>query len=270
MRLSTKVFTTDTVGHYSGSQSGAGSVMKVLVIDIGGSNVKILGSGQTERRTFPSGPTLTPLQMVSGVKKLAHDWEYDAVSIGYPGRVLHGRPAAEPPNLGPGWLGFDFAAAFGCPVKLMNDAAMQAFGSGEGGTMLFLGLGTGLGSALVVDDFVVPMEWGHFSYKKGTVEDYIGARGLRKLGKKKWKRHVMYGVARMLEVFCVDDVVLGGGNAKKLKDLPAGCRAGGNASAFLGGFRMWEERFDQQPSSHTTRTIEIVRGRREAKDVRRW
>lgn len=194
--------------------------MKVLTIDVGGTNVKILATGQRVRRKFPSGPTLTPSQMVSTVKKLA------------------------------------------CPVKLMNDAAMQALGSYKGGTMLFLGLGTGLGAALVVDHIVVPMEWGHFSYKNGTVEDYVGARGLRRLGTKKWRSHVMYGLSRMLEVFCVDDIVVGGGNAKKLKDLPTGCRHGDNANAFLGGFRMWQESSDRQRSLHATRTVEIAAGRR--------
>lgn len=248
--------------------------MKVLTIDVGGTNVKILASGQRVRRRFPSGRTLTPSQMVSTVKKLAHDWEYEVVSIGYPGRVLHGRPASEPRNLGGGWLEFDFAAAFGRPVKLMNDAAMQALGSYKGGTMLFLGLGTGLGAALVVDHVVVPMEWGHFSYKNGTVEDYLGAGGLRRLGKRKWTRHVTYGLSRMLEVFCVDDIVLGGGNSKKLKDLPARCRAGDNANAFLGGFRMWEEdsvwrrsspatlhRRDNRTSKATERSAEMLRHR---------
>lgn len=215
--------------------------MKVLTIDIGGTNVKILATGQRLRRKFPSGPTLTPLQMVSKVKKLARDWEYEVVSIGYPGRALCGRPASEPRNLATGWMRFDFAAAFGRPVKLMNDAAMQALGSYEGGTMLFLGLGTGLGAALVVDHVVVPMEWGHFSYKNGSIEDYVGAQGLRRLGKKKWTRHVMYGLSRMIEVFSVDDVVVGGGNAKELKNLPTGCRGGDNSNALLGGFRMWEE-----------------------------
>lgn len=243
--------------------------MKVLTIDVGGSNVKILATGQRMRRKFPSGPTLSPSQMVSRVKKLAADWEYEAVSIGYPGRVLHGRPASEPRNLAPGWLRFDFAAAFGRPVKLINDAAMQALGSYKGGTMLFLGLGTGLGAAIVVDHVVVSMEWGHFSYKNGTVEDYLGARGLRRLGKKKWTRHVMYGLSRMLEVFSVDDVVLGGGNAKKLKDLPAGCRAGGNANAFLGGFRMWQEDSCWQRSSPATGTVEIAEGRKKRQEVRK-
>jgi polyphosphate glucokinase len=240
-------------------------IVKVLTIDIGGTNVKILASGQEMRQKFPSGPTLTPSKMVSTVKKLASDWEYEVVSIGYPGRVLHGRLASEPRNLAPGWLAFDFAKAFGCPVKLMNDAAMQALGSYKGGIMLFLGLGTGLGAALVVDHVVVPMEWGHFPYKGATVEDYVGARGLRQRGKKEWRRHVMYGLAHMLEVFSVDDVVLGGGNAKKLKDLPPGCRVGDNAHAFIGGFRMWEECSDRKSSSHATRTLEITASRNETR-----
>lgn len=246
----------------------AGSIVKVLAIDIGGTNVKILATGQRVRRRFPSGETLTPSQMVSTVKKVAGDWEYEAVSIGYPGRVLHGRPASEPRNLAPGWLRFNFAAAFGRPVRLMNDAAMQALGSYKGGTMLFLGLGTGLGAALVVDDVVVPMEWGQLSYRNGTVEDYMGARGLRRLGEKKWRRHVMYGLSRMAEVFSVDEIVLGGGNAKKLRDLPTGCRAGDNANAFIGGFRMWEEDSASQRSSLITRPIDIASGQQQPKEMR--
>lgn len=236
--------------------------MNVLTIDIGGTNVKILATGQDTPRKFPSGPKLTPQQTVSKVKKLAHDWKYDAVSIGYPGSVLRGQPAAEPRNLGPGWVGFNFQAAFGCPVKLMNDAAMQAVGSYKGGRMLFLGLGTGLGSTLVVDGIVVPMEWGHFSYRTSTIEDYVGVRGLKRLGKKKWGRHVARGIAFMNNVFHVDDIVLGGGNAKKLKNLPEGCRAGANANAFIGGFRMWEESSDRQPPSRAKRTIEITTGQK--------
>ena len=164
------------------------SVKNVLVVDVGGTSVKILATGQSERRSFPSGPTLTPKRMVSEVKKLARDWTYDVVSIGYPGPVLHGRPIAEPYNLGRGWVGFDFAAAFGCPVKVVNDAAMQALGSYKGGKMLFLGLGTGLGSAMIVDGIVEPMELAHLPYKKGTYEDYVGRAGLERHGKKKWRR----------------------------------------------------------------------------------
>ena len=223
--------------------------MKVLAVDIGGTNVKILATGEDTPRKFPSGPTLTPRRMVSGLKRIAKDWEYDMVSIGYPGLVLHGRIAAEPHNLAKGWVGFDFERAFGCPVKVINDAAMQALGSYNGGTMLFLGLGTGLGSALVADGTVVPMEVAHLSYKKGTFEDYIGLRGLQGLGKKKWGQHVTYGVNFLVAAFHPDDVVLGGGNTKKLKKLPPGCRAGTNANAFLGAFRLWEGAGAQTPSA---------------------
>src|ERR1022692_3843915 len=164
--------------------------MNVLVIDVGGSHVKTLATGHEEPRRFPSGPTLTAEQMVAQVKELAGDWQYDAVSIGFPGFVMRGRPIAEPHNLAAGWVGFDFQAAFGCPVKLVNDAAMQALGSYKGGTMLFLGLGSGLGAAMVVDGIVEPMELAHLPYKKGTFEDYVGQRGLDRRGKKKWRDHV--------------------------------------------------------------------------------
>jgi len=214
--------------------------MKILVVDIGGTNVKILTSGQAEPRKSPSGPKMTPQQMVSEVKELAGDWRYDVVSIGYPGLVHRGRIVAEPHNLAPQWVGFDFEAAFDCPVRLLNDAAMQALGSYRGGTLLFLGLGTGLGSALVAEGIVVPMELGHLSYKRRTYEDHLGNRGLKRLGKRKWAEHVAYAVERLIEVLYPDDVVLGGGNAKKLRKLPSGCRLGDNANAFLGGFRLWE------------------------------
>jgi polyphosphate glucokinase len=214
--------------------------MNVLVIDIGGNNVKILATGQTEPRRFPSGPTLTPALMVSGVKQCAGDWQYDRVSIGYPGPVRHDQVLADPFNLASGWVGFDFAAAFERPVKILNDAAMQALGSYKGGEMLFLGLGTGLGAALVVEGVVVPTELGHLPYRKATYEDYVGNRGRKRLGKKKWGRHVAFGVKCLTEAFHPDNVVLGGGNAKKLKELPPGCELGDNANAFLGGFRMWE------------------------------
>jgi polyphosphate glucokinase len=215
--------------------------MRVLAIDVGGTNVKVLATGQTEPRRFPSGPKMTAKKMVSGVKEITRDWKYDVVAIGYPGPVLVGRPAVEPHNLGRGWVGFNFRAAFGRPVKIINDAAMQALGGYRSGTLLFLGLGTGLGSALVVAGNVVPMELGHLSYKNGTYEDYVGVRGLKRLGRKKWARHVEFGVARLIDALHPDDVVLGGGNAKKLKKLPAGCRKGENANAFLGGFRLWDE-----------------------------
>jgi predicted NBD/HSP70 family sugar kinase len=214
--------------------------MNILVVDIGGTGVKILATGQSERRRFPSGPSLTPGEMVSRVKELAADWKYDVVSIGYPGLVHQGQIVLEPKNLAPGWVGFDFQAAFGCPVKLMNDAAVQALGSYNGGLMLFLGLGTGLGSALIADGAVWPMELAHMAYRKGTLEDYVGLRGLERLGKKKWRRHVDFVMARMIAALHPDDIVLGGGNVKELKTLPPGCRAGANANAFLGGFRMWE------------------------------
>lgn len=212
----------------------------MLVVDVGGTSVKILATGQSEHRSFPSGPALTPSQMVSEVKKLSRDWDYDAVSIGYPGPVLHGRPIAEPHNLGRGWVGFDFRAAFGCPVKIVNDAAMQALGSYKGGKMLFLGLGTGFGSAMIVDGIVEPMELGHLPYKKGTYEDYVGRRGLERHGKKKWRRHVADVVARFIAALEPDDTVIGGGNVKKLDALPPGSRAGDNDNAFRGGLRLWE------------------------------
>src|SRR6266480_3966637 len=216
-------------------------IMNVLVIDIGGTHVKVLATGQDAHREFDSGPALTPKRMVSGVRKLAADWKYDVVSIGYPGPVLRNRPVSEPWNLGKGWSGFNFEAAFKCPVKVMNDAAMQALGSYKGGKLLFLGLGTGLGSAMIVGGIVEPMELGHLPYKKATFEDYVGIRGLEKHGKKKWRHYVTDAVKRLVAALEPDDVVLGGGNVQKLKKLPAGCRAGDNANAFLGGFRLWEK-----------------------------
>jgi polyphosphate glucokinase len=215
--------------------------MSVLAIDIGGTNIKILATGQKEPRRFPSGEKMTPKQMVAGVKRLASDWQYDVVSIGYPGMVKEGRLYTEPNNLAPGWVEFDFERAFRRPVKLINDAAMQAIGSYQGGVMLFLGLGTGLGSALIVNDTVVPMELGRLSYKDGTIEDYLGRQGLARLGRKRWER-LLAGVAmRLSEAIHLDDLVVGGGNAKKLTSLPSGCRVGSNAHAFVGGFRMWNE-----------------------------
>lgn len=215
--------------------------MNVLVVDIGGTNVKILVSGQTEVRKFPSGPKMTPERMVTGVKELAGEWKYDVISIGYPGPVLRGRPILDPHNLGSGWVGFDFEKAFGCPVRVVNDASMQALGSYKSGTMLFLGLGTGLGSALVVNGILESMELGHLPYKKGTYEDYVGLRGLEKRGIKKWRKDVADVVTRLMAALEPDEVVLGGGNTKKLKKLPPGCRAGDNANAFLGGFLLWEK-----------------------------
>ena len=237
--------------------------MNVLVIDVGGSNVKILATGQTEPRKFPSGPTLTPKGMVAGVKKLARDWKYDAVSIGYPGLVVRNRPLAEPYNLGRGWVGFDFGAAFKHPVKVVNDAAMQALGSYKRGKMLFLGLGTGLGSTMVCDGIIEPMELAHLPYKKATYEDYVGERSLEKRGKKKWRRHVADVVERLIAALEPDDVVLGGGNVKKLKELPKGCREGDNTNAFLGGFRLWEKAGNQgRTDGARTRNTKKRRNRR--------
>ena len=216
--------------------------MDVLVIDVGGTHIKILATGKTEKREFPSGPKLTPQEMVSGVGQLAEGWSYEVVSVGYPGPVLHNRPVADPANLGRGWMGFDFKAAFKRPAKVINDAAMQALGSYKEGKMLFLGLGTGLGSALIVDGIVEPMELGHLPYKKGTYEDYVGLRGLQRLGDKRWRKRVFDVVDRLVAALEADDVVLGGGNVKLLKELPPRCRVGDNANAFRGGFLMWEDR----------------------------
>jgi len=221
----------------------------VLAVDVGGTHVKILSTGHDEPRKFVSGPMLTPQRMVSGIKKLARGWKYDAVSMGYPGVVLRGRPIVEPHNLANGWVGFDYRAAFRRPVKIMNDAAMQALGSYKSGVMLFLGLGTGLGSALVADGIVEALELAHLPYKKGTFEDYVGLRGLKKRGKKKWRKHVANVVEQLVAALEPDDVVLGGGNVKLLKKLPPGCRMGHNANAFVGGFRMWEEAGDRKPAA---------------------
>ncbi len=216
--------------------------IRVLAVDIGGTTVKILASGEKTPRLFPSGATLTPQKMVAGVQEHAADWKYDVVAIGYPGRVLDGKIAAKPHNLGRGWVGFDFAAAFGCPVKVMNDAAMQALGSYERGLLLFLGLGTGLGAALVADGVVVPLELAHLPFKEGTYEHYVGAKALQRLGPKKWQKHVEFATARLTEALHPDDIVLGGGNARKLETMPNGSRRGNNLYAFVGGFRMWDKR----------------------------
>lgn len=216
--------------------------MKVLVIDVGGTHVKLLVSGGRTPRRFESGPALTPARMVVEAKKLAAGWSHDVVSIGYPGLVVRDRIAAEPRNLGKGWVGFDFRRAFDRPVKLVNDAAMQALGSYAGGRMLFLGLGTGLGSAMVAEGQLLPLELAHLPYRKGrSFEDYVGAAGLERLGKRKWRRHVWAVVALLRAALEPDYVVLGGGNAKRLKRLPAGIQLGQNANAFLGGLRLWQE-----------------------------
>ena len=216
---------------------------EVLVIDVGGTHVKILATGQREEREISSGSTMTASKMVRDVKRAAKNWEYGLVSIGYPGPVLHGRPLHEPYNLGSGWVGFDFGKAFRCPVKVINDAAMQALGSYQRGRMLFLGLGAGLGSAMIVDGILEPMELAHLPYKNGkTYEDYVGVRGLKRLGKKKWRRHVIDVVERLKDALEAEYVVLGGGNAKNMKKLPRDVRLGDNRNAFVGGFRLWKRK----------------------------
>jgi polyphosphate glucokinase len=216
--------------------------MKVLVIDIGGTSVKVRASGRRTVVRIPSGPRMTARTMARLVRESTEGWQYSRVSVGYPGIVLHGRPVTEPKNLGRGWVGFDFGKAFRRPAKVINDAAMQALGSYRGGRMLFLGLGTGLGSALVVDGVLEPMELAHLPYKKGrTYEEYIGDAARRRMGKKKWRRHVVDVVERLKTALEADYVVLGGGNASRVKRLPRGARLGSNANAFSGGFRMWAE-----------------------------
>lgn len=215
--------------------------MNILVIDIGGTHVKLLASGQTERREFASGSRMTPARFVAGVRRITKGWRFDAIALGYPGFVLRGRPVAEPHNLAPGWVRFDFAKAFRKPVRIINDAAMQALGSYRKGKMLFLGLGTGLGSCMVVDGIVEPMELAHLPYRKGTFEDYVGLRGLERLGKKRWRKEVGSVVDILTHALEPDEIVLGGGNVVKLKELPPLCRAGSNDNAFTGGFRLWED-----------------------------
>lgn len=215
--------------------------MEVLVIDVGGNNVKVLASGAEAMRKVRSGPKLTPRKMVAGVLEATADWDYDVVTIGFPAPVVHGQLSLEPVNLGTGWVGFDFEAALGKPVKLINDAALQALGSYEGGRMVFMGLGTGLGTALVVDGVVVDLECGHLPYREGkSFEDWVGTASLKELGKPDWECCVHDVTARLKAAFVADYVVLGGGNAKKLKVLPPDARLGQNSNAFPGGFRLWE------------------------------
>ena len=216
--------------------------MKTLVIDVGGTNIKFLATGQQEAEKVPSGSKMTAEGMVQAVVGATQTWDYEVVSIGYPGPVVDGRPLREPHNLGQGWVDFDYQGQFGRPVRLLNDAAMQALGSYQGGRMLFLGLGTGLGSAMVIGKTVVPLELAHLPYRKGqTFEDYVGIRGLDRRGKKKWRRAVADVVTRLKAAMVADYVVLGGGNAKQLRSLPLDTRLGDNRNAFLGGFRLWEE-----------------------------
>jgi polyphosphate glucokinase len=223
---------------------------KILVIDVGGTHVKVRVSGQREERKIVSGPAMTAARMVRDVKRLVKDWKYDAITIGYPGIVIHGRPVHEPHNLGGGWVRFDFANAFGHPVKVINDAAMQALGSYKGGCMLFLGFGAGLGSAMIVDGILEPMELAHLPYKNGkTYEDYVGDRALKRLGKKKWRRYVADVVTRLKDALEADYVVLGGGNSKNLKSLPAGAELGDNQNAFIGGTRLWKQETKRAPQA---------------------
>ena len=218
---------------------------KVLAVDVGGTHVKMLVQGAKGPRKFPSGPKMTAKAMVACIKRMTTDWKYVVVSLGYPGPVVHGRILHDPHNLAPGWVGFDFEKAFRCPVAVINDATMQALGSYRGGRMLFLGLGTGLGSAMIADGIPESMELAHLPYRKHTYEDYVGLRGRERFGKKKWRKYVFDVVARVGAALEPDDIVLGGGNVKMLKRLPKGCRQGNNANAFAGGFLLWA------PGNHT-------------------
>jgi polyphosphate glucokinase len=233
--------------------------MNVLVIDVGGSHVKVLATGQKIHREVISGKHLTPKRMVSDILKLTTDWNYEAVSIGYPGPVLQNQIVLEPWNLGKGWVGFNFKKAFKYPVKVINDAAMQALGSYRGCKMLFLGLGTGLGSALIFEGHVLPLELAHLPYRSSTFEDYVGLRGLKKYGKKKWRKLVADVTARLIAALEPDEVVLGGGNVRLLKELPPLCRAGSNDNAFEGGFRLWNPKQDfGRPSTSVQNAREII------------
>lgn len=214
--------------------------MKILVIDIGGTNVKVKANNAEERRKIPSGDFMTPELLVEKVKENTQDWDYDYISIGFPSVVKNGQIVQEPVNIGKGWVGFDFEAAFGKPVRILNDAAMQALGSYQGGTLLFMGFGTGMGTAIIVDGKVLPTELAHLPYKKGSYEQYVGVRGLEKIGLKKWQKHVLNIVDLFSKAIRPDDIVLGGGNSKYLTEIPEGCRLGNNKLAFEGGLRMWE------------------------------
>lgn len=220
--------------------------MRVLVIDVGGTHVKVLATGHKNRVTIPSGPKMTAAKMVAAVRAATVRWTYQVVSIGYPGTVVQGRPVMEPYHLGQGWVGYDFKKAFARPVKVVNDAAMQALGGYHGGRMLFLGLGTGLGSALIVENVLAPMELAHLPYQKGrSYEDYVGAAALKRQGKKKWRRRVNKVIHQLKAALEPDEVVVGGGNARLLKTLPRGTRLGNNANAIEGGYRLWTKAYNQ-------------------------
>jgi polyphosphate glucokinase len=214
----------------------------ILVVDVGGTHVKVLVTGAKERRQFSSGPKLSAKQMVAGVLEIADGWRFQVVSVGIPAPVRGGKVLHEPANLGKGWVGFDYEAGFGRPTKVVNDAAMQALGSYHGGRMLFLGLGTGLGSAMIADGILEPMELGHLPFRKATYEDYAGERGFERLGKKRWRKVVAEVIEQFRAALEPDYVVLGGGNADHLAELPPGVQLGANENAFLGGFRLWDER----------------------------
>ena len=213
----------------------------VLAVDVGGRHVKMLATGEDEPREFPSGPELTAAAMVAGVVERTADWKFDVVALGVPTQVVAGHVVHEPVNLGPGWIECDYAAGFGRPTRLVNDAVMQALGSYDGGRMLFLGLGTGLGSAMIVDGVIEPMELGHLPFRKATYEEYVGRAGRKRLGHKQWEKTVHEVVAGFEAALQPDYVVIGGGLADNLRELPDGARLGGNANAFTGGFRLWDE-----------------------------
>jgi len=233
--------------------------MHILVIDIGGTNVKVWKTGEADKVKVPSGPEMTPQKMVDEVRKASQDWSFERVSIGYPGDVVHGAPASEPYALGPGWTGFNFTDAFGCPVRLMNDACMQALGSYEGGRMLYLGLGTNLGSTLIFEGTIVPLALGHLKFQKKTFNDYLSREGRESAGDEAWEKLVAEAAAVLKDAFLVDYVVLGGGNAKKLSKVPDQCRRGGNHNAYFGGLRMWED--GKTIASAPARTEEAAAGR---------
>jgi len=213
---------------------------QILVVDVGGSNVKLMIS-RRDKRKFKSGLNLTPRAMVTEMRPLVSDWKFAAISLGFPAPVRGGRIVSEPKHLGKGWVGFDFEKAFGKPVRIINDAAMQALGSYHGGRMLFLGLGTGLGSALVWDNYVLPLELGDLPYRNGSIiEDDLGKPGLARLGEKTWRRDVEHALVQLKKALIADYIVLGGGNAKKLDELPEGVERGHNRNAFLGGTRLWQ------------------------------
>jgi len=216
-----------------------------LVVDVGGTHVKLLATGKRTPIRIDSGPHLTPSETVHEVlaAAAAARWQFERVSLGFPGPVRKDRPQREPWNLGKGWVGFNFERAFGCPVRVINDAAMQALGSYEGGKMLFLGLGTGLGSAMICEGAVLALELAHLPYRHGkSYEDFVGAAGKERLGKHRWRKHVLDIIDRFMAAFVVDYIVLGGGNAKEIKAVPRNVRIGDNRNAFRGGFRLWEER----------------------------